>query len=272
MALIPQFKTSKPPLDWLGTGGVMYLIDAMVWMTAIYLAALLRYEFEISQIHLNMCAIFSLAAALLQLLIGSGFQLYRRSRKIWAGTFEETLSVAVVVGVVGSILFIASLVFGGEWQISRGKMLIAAPLALMMMLGVRYMLRVLTERARRPSPGSTRALLLGGGYVGTNLMQWMMLDPSSAYRPVGVLDDDPKLIRGRIRGIPVLGTLDDIEKVTELTGVEVLIVAINAPKPQLLRRVQDQATKLGLSVKVMPPIGDVVTRGVGGERSAGSLH
>lgn len=264
MALIPQFKTSKPPLNRLSSGGVMYLIDAMVWMTAIYLAALLRYEFEISQIHLEMCVAFSLAAALLQLLIGSVFHLYRGSRKIPGGTFEEARYVAVVVGAVGGILFITSVIFGGEWQISRGKMLIAAPLALMMMLAVRYLLRALTERSRRPSSASTRALVLGGGYVGMNLIQWMMLDPSSAYRPVGVLDDDPKLTRSRIRGIPVLGTLDDIEKVAELTGVGVLIVAINSPKPQLLRRVQDQATKLGLSVKLMPPIGDVVTRGVGG--------
>lgn len=264
MALIQQSKTAKTQLTWFSAGGVMYLIDATAWITAIYLAALLRYEFEVSQIHLNMCVAFSLAAVSLQLVSGSIIRLYRRGRQVWVGTFEEALSVAVIVGAVGAILFVASLIFGAEWQVSRGKMLIAAPLALMMMLGVRYMLRVLAERARRPNPSSIRALVLGGGYVGTNLIQWMMLDPSSAYRPVGVLDDDLKLLRNRIRGVPVLGTLDDIEKVAKLTGVEVLIVAINGAEPKLLRRIQDQSTKLGLSVKLMPPIGDVVTRGLGG--------
>lgn len=264
MALIPELWTNQRHLKWLVSGGIVYLVDAMAWMAAIYLAAILRYEFEIDQISTEMCLVFSLAAALLQLFFGTAFHLYRRKLRFWSGTFEEVFTVALVIGAVGTILFIVSLVFGADWQISRGKMLIATPLALMMMLGVRYIARVLTERASRPSSGSTRALILGGGFVGTHLIHWMMLDPSSAYRPVGVLDDNPKLHRGRIRGIPVLGTLDSIESVAKLTGAEVLIVAISAADPQLLRRVQDQASKLGLTVKVMPPIGDVVTRGMGG--------
>ncbi|MGP6174881.1 polysaccharide biosynthesis protein [Corynebacterium sp. A21] len=262
MALIPETWTNQRQLKWLLSGGIVFLVDALAWMTAIYLAAILRYEFEIDQISTEMCLTFSLAAALLQLFFGTAFHLYRRKLRFWSGTFEEVYTVALVIGSVGTVLFIVSLVFGSEWQVSRGKMLIATPLALMMMLGVRYIARVMSERASRPHPGSTRALILGGGFVGTHLIQWMMLDPSSVYRPVGVLDDDPKLNRGRIRGIPVLGNLDSIESAAKLTEAEVLIVAISAADSQLLSRVQDQASKLGLSVKVMPPIGEVVTHGV----------
>lgn len=264
MSLIPERKTTEQPLNWISVRGVLFLLDVVAWAAAIHLAAILRYEFEITQVHLQMCLVFSLVAVFLQFVLGSILQLYRRKQRSWAVAFEEVFSVAMVAGLVGGILFIASLVFGPQWEISRGKMLIATPLALITMLGVRYVARILTQRALRPSPGSTRVLVLGGGYIGSNLVQWMMRDPSSAFRPVGVLDDDPKLAKSRIRGIPVLGTLDDIAKVAQLTGVEVLIVAINDAEPQLLQRIQDQASKQGLTVKVMPPIGDVVTHGVRG--------
>lgn len=264
MALIPEQKTTRPPLNWLSVGGILFLLDATAWTAAIHIAAVLRYEFEISKVHLDMCLWFSLAAVSLQFALGSLLRIYRRKQRSWAVAFEEVSAVGAVAGVVGGLLFIVSLIFGSEWQISRGKMLIATPLALVMMLGVRYLSRILTQRALRPSSGSTRVLVLGGGYVGANLIQWMMRDPSSAFRPIGVLDDDPKLSRGRIRGIPVLGTLDDIERVAQLTGVEVLIVAISAAEPQLLRRVQDQAGRTGLAVKIMPPLGDVVTHSVRG--------
>lgn len=264
MSLIPERKATAQPQNWISVRGVLFLLDVVAWAAAIHLAAILRYEFEITQVHLQMCLVFSLAAVFLQFVLGSALQLYRRRQRSWAMAFEEVFSVAMVAGLVGGLLFIVSLVFGPQWEISRGKMLIATPLALITMLGVRYVARILTQRALRPSPGSTRVLVLGGGYIGSNLVQWMMRDPSSAFRPVGVLDDDPKLVKSRIRGIPVLGTLDDIAKVAELTGVEVLIVAINDAEPQLLQRIQDQASRQGLTVKVMPPIGDVVTHGVRG--------
>src|SRR5699024_11989480 len=51
--------------------------------------------------------------------------------------------------------------------------------------------RMVVSSSRKPGPNSAPALVLGGGYVGMNLIQWMMSDPSSPFRPVGIIDDDP---------------------------------------------------------------------------------
>nr|MCR5547781.1 polysaccharide biosynthesis protein [Bacteroidales bacterium] len=99
---------------------------------------------------------------------------------------------------------------------------------------------------------------------GNNLIRWMMSDPTSPYRPVGVIDDDPNLVKRRIHDVPVLGTFADITEATERTSAEVLIVAIGNADAALLRRVQDIADSMGLSVKVMPAIGQVVSKGVHG--------
>ncbi|GAB3690276.1 polysaccharide biosynthesis protein [Corynebacterium nasicanis] len=245
-------------------GRFLYFIDVLLWMIAIVLAALLRYEFAVDQISWSIYAGFFVGAAALQLVFGLVLNLYRKGMRFRAGGFEDTVGVFLATAAVGSVLWIVSLIFGGTWGISRGVMLIATPGALMMMLGVRFLARILVSRARQPGPDSEPALILGGGYVGSNLIRWMMSDPASPYRPVGVIDDDPNLARRNVHGVQVVGTFADIEEAARRTGATVLIVAIGAADAALLRRVQDAAKRGRLSVKVMPPIGQVVARGVQG--------
>src|SRR5699024_11657083 len=112
-------------------------------------------------------------------------------------------------------------------DIARGVMLIGLPIALILMLGVRFTARMVVSGSRKPGPNSAPALVLGGGYVGMNLIQWMMSDPSSPFRPVGIIDDDPNLAKRRIRGDPVLGRMHDIGEIDDRTGAQGLDVVIS---------------------------------------------
>ncbi|MEJ5929232.1 nucleoside-diphosphate sugar epimerase/dehydratase [Corynebacterium sp. H128] len=242
----------------------LFSVDAVVWIVSVALAALLRYEFDLQAVRWDILAWFAVAAVILQLLIGLGFRLYRKRGRLALGTFEDTLSVSLVVGIVGSILWLASVILGGRLGISRGVMIIATLVSIFLALSVRFIVRKQVERNRRPASDSTRALILGGGYIGTNLAQWMMTDPASPYLPVGFIDDDPDLESRRIRGVPVLGSLDEIAKVVSETGAETLIVAIANVDSSFFRQIQDIASQNGLSVKVMPTIGQVVAKGIRG--------
>lgn len=245
-------------------GKTLFIIDALSWILALFLAKILRYEFDLSAIDWSIHVWFTIAAVLLQLVMGIFLHLYRKGLRHPFGSFEDTLNVSLSVVVVGVVLWVVSLIFGEAWHISRGVMLIAMVFALVMILGVRYFARMRVERLRRPAVDSTPALILGGGYIGTNLIQWMMSDPKSPFKPVGVIDDNPDLAWQRVRGVEVLGTFNDIAKVASETGAELLIVAIGDADAVLLRRVQDVANKNGLAVKVMPAIDRVVSKGVRG--------
>ncbi|AGG65763.1 polysaccharide biosynthesis protein [Corynebacterium callunae] len=259
---------SKPEVRKTGAavpvGKSLFVVDALSWVFAIFLAMVLRYEFDLSAIDWSTHLCFTLAAVLMQLMMGIFLHLYRKGLRHPFGSFEDTLNVSLSVVVVGVLLWIVSLIFGEKWNISRGVMLIAMVFALVMILGVRYFARMRVERMRRPAADSTPALILGGGYIGTNLIQWMMSDPKSPFKPVGVIDDNPDLAWQRVRGVEVLGTFSDIAKVASETGAELLIVAIGDADAALLRRVQDIANKNGLAVKVMPAIDRVVAKGVRG--------
>lgn len=262
MVLMPSLSNGKDTSGRIPVGRILYLVDALAWLLAFLIAVTLRYEFELSLVNWTAFVGFTVGSAVLQLLLGMSFRLYRKGLRFRTGGFEDTLAVTLVGGTVGSLMWIVALTFGGVWGISRGAPLIAIPFALVIMLGVRFLGRVLVERSRRPGPSSTPALILGAGYIGTNLVQWMVTDPESPYRPVGIIDDDPNKAKRRIRNVPVLGTLDECVEIAASTQAEVLIVAIGNADSAFLRRVQDLADAGGLAVKVMPPLGQVVAHGV----------
>ncbi|MEJ6013890.1 nucleoside-diphosphate sugar epimerase/dehydratase [Corynebacterium sp. H127] len=246
------------------TGKLFYALDSICWIVALFSAIVLRYDFDLSEPNWPAFGWFSLGAVALQLVFGIIFRIYRKGLRSQVGSFEDALSVSIVVGLTGLVLWIATLVTFVNLHFSRGVMVIATAIALLFILAVRYVARLRIESQLRPASDSARAVVLGGGYIGTNLIQWMMNDPKSPFMPVGIIDDDPDLASRKIRGVPVKGKFSDIEQVIKETEAELLIVAIGDADSSLLRKVQDVATANNLSVKVMPPIGQVVAKGVRG--------
>jgi UDP-GlcNAc:undecaprenyl-phosphate/decaprenyl-phosphate GlcNAc-1-phosphate transferase len=72
--------------------------------------------------------------------------------------------------------------------------------------------------------GRKRLLVLGAGNAGRGLVR--ALRPSDDAQVVGFLDDNPRLHRRRVQGVPVLGTSDDAGAVLRATAADELVIAI----------------------------------------------
>lgn len=82
--------------------------------------------------------------------------------------------------------------------------------------------------------GSTRVLVLGAGRAGEALLRDLQND--RAWRPVGLLDDNPALRGARIRGLPVLGELGQLRRIAFEVAADLLVIAIpTATKGQMQR-------------------------------------
>ena len=81
------------------------------------------------------------------------------------------------------------------------------------------------RRAARAGAG-TSVLVIGAGEAGRELIGSMLRDPQRTWHPVGLLDDDPYKRHRRLRGVPVLGTTDELADAVEATGAETVIIAI----------------------------------------------
>jgi dTDP-glucose 4,6-dehydratase len=233
------------------------VIDIVSWALSILTALVLRQDFAVSQIVGWSTVLLIGVVAALQISLGAWLRLY--SRRYVLGSLEEARMLALTTFL--SALVAALLVFvWGQWAgVPRSTIPIAAPVSLLLMAAARYALRVSDEAVGRPRPTAT-AIIYGAGNIGTSLVRRLLTDARSPYIPVALLDDDARKRQLRVRNVDVEGTLADLPAVVARTGAQVLVVAIARADAGVMRRVSAVAEPLGLKVKVVPALDEILNR------------
>jgi len=103
-----------------------------------------------------------------------------------------------------------------------------------------------------------RLIIIGAGDAGEKLLREIMENRNLHYHVVGFVDDDPAKLNRTIHGIPVLGTLDDLEGIVEASGIDELIIAIPSASSGEMRRIVDVCEHTGLPYKIIPGIGELI--------------
>lgn len=236
--------------------GSQLVLDALAWVVAVLVAVGLRYDESTASLSWATVGVVCVALIVAQAVAGAAFSLYRG--RYTYGSFEEVRALLYTVLVVAAGCGIPLALIGTAVGLARSIVFGALPFAFVIMGGVRYIKRLYVERLGRPGEEARPALVYGAGYMGANLVHRMLTDRNSSLIPVGLIDDNRALKSRHLRGVPVLGTGDEIESVAEHTGAEVLIVAIGRADAELLRSVADKAALAGLDVKVLPTLDEVL--------------
>src|SRR4051812_10936919 len=220
-------------------------------------AAYARYDFEIGHLRILPVLAFALVAVALQWLIGTAFYLYRGRYRY--GSFDEVSGVATTVMFVGVLLSLADRLLFNVRPIPASTPLVGAFVALVLMLGVRYIWRVRLERSITPnSSTATKVLIFGAGDAGYQLVQSMMRDPQSPFLPVALIDDNIRVRNLRVRGVAVMGGRDAIPDVARTTGATAVVIAIASASAALVREVSEIADSAGLAVKILPTLSELI--------------
>jgi FlaA1/EpsC-like NDP-sugar epimerase len=117
--------------------------------------------------------------------------------------------------------------------------------------GIRMVVRQLL---RTGSGAKVSVAIYGAGDSGAGLVS--ALGQDRATKVVAFFDDDPKLVGGAIRGVPIYGT-DQLEDVLAAKHVRALLVAL-APAGRTKRRVVlERAAAVGVRVLSVPTIAEI---------------
>lgn len=164
---------------------------------------------------------------------------------------------ASVVGAIaiGAALF---LFFDRAFLVPR-LVLLAYPLGLLVTLGApRLLYRAWKDAHHAQGDGEPglRVLILGAGRAGEALVRDLKRDPR--YVPIGFLDDDPFLGGSRIHGVPVLGRLDEVERIGRETASQMLVIAMPSVGAEAMQRILQLCEKSKLPFRSVPRIQDVL--------------
>jgi FlaA1/EpsC-like NDP-sugar epimerase len=101
-----------------------------------------------------------------------------------------------------------------------------------------------------------RVLVIGAGRAGELLVR--DLRGSSAYWPVGFIDDDASLKNASVHGIPVLGNLSAIQHLAREVAAEMLLIAMPSISREEMQKVVLACESTGLPFRMIPRLQDVV--------------
>ena len=121
----------------------------------------------------------------------------------------------------------------------------------------RFFYRWLKDR-KLYSTNSKRVLVVGGGRAGEMLVRDALRDPERSLQPVGFIDDQKKRRGLDIHGVPVLGTSDDIPRLTDKLGIDLILLAIPSASSAQLRRIVELCEQSGTPFRTLPCIEDLV--------------
>lgn len=232
-------------------------VDGVAWFLGMFFAAYARFDFSIDNVVLLPLIGFAFLAVALQWLIGTALFLYRGRYRY--GSFDEVSGVATTVIIVGVILSLADRLLFTERPVPASTPLVGAFVALVLMLGVRYIWRVRIERSARPDAEvATKVLIFGAGEAGSQLVMSMMRDSASPYYAVGFIDDDPRVRNLRVKGVPVIGTRSAIPDAAAATGATAVVIAIASASASLVREITDTCESAGLRVKILPSLSELI--------------
>lgn len=178
----------------------------------------------------------------------------------YASVEEATrVIVAVAVGALSSatVLALASRIGGFDLP-----MFTTPPVAALLMLlgcgGVRFQSRLFAlERQRTRGDDTVRALIVGAGSAGAALAYELAhTDSGRDVHVVGFVDDDERMRRRSVRGIPVLGDSTMLAELCEKHDVHRILVALPDQEREYTKPIVDRALNTSAQVKVLQSTSD----------------
>ena len=228
--------------------------DFLAWIIAVPIALWLRFDFGAPPDGWTTALLWGAGAGAAHVLVGYTLQLYRGRYRF--GSFDEVSGVVLSTFIVMWAWEFATLIVQPV-DLPRTVPLIAGGLALSFMLAGRFSLRFWRERMHSPNTGE-RTLVYGAGDGGQQIVRAMQNGSSADYCVVGLIDDDPRKQRLRIQGVPVRGTIADLETLAEQYGAQVLVVAFAQVAAAQLRALDNRCRALGVQLRVIPSPVDIV--------------
>jgi UDP-GlcNAc:undecaprenyl-phosphate/decaprenyl-phosphate GlcNAc-1-phosphate transferase len=223
------------------------MLDFVLIAICYYLAFRIRFEGEDLDTFLPYFTA-SLPAVLgckLAALYGSG--LYQRS---W-GTFGLRDLTAVVRGVgLGSLLSVLTAAYLYRLEgFSRVVFVLDALLLTIAIVGTRASFRAMNLVAAVRSKRSRRVLVYGAGQFGQTLVREMRANALWNMNPVAFIDDDPMKARRWIMGVPVRGTIDDLEGAMQRYAIDEVILSSPAINGSVEHRIRELCGQLDRPVR-----------------------
>ena len=248
-------------------------IDMLLLVASWYAAHLVRFDFNIPEVHWIS---FKKVLPLLLVVKLVCFYLFDLYRGMWRYTSIGDLVNIIKAASISSLLIICWVLFRtGFIGYPRSVFIIDWSLTILAISGFRLSVRLYFDVLREDKPwrvviqmlfkplikkhtDSNRLVIIGAGDCGEKIYREIHDNVRLPYEVVGFLDDDVSKVGMKIHGIPILGSIRDIEVWAKNLKADEALIAIPSATSQQMRQIVTHCEKSGLSFKTIPGMGELI--------------
>jgi FlaA1/EpsC-like NDP-sugar epimerase len=151
-------------------------------------------------------------------------------------------------GVILSVLAVTYLFKFGE-EYSRGVFVIDAVLLAAAIVGTRSSFRIFGRMATKSGARQRRVAIYGAGLRGQLLVREMLANPALERKPVAFLDDNQARHAQRIMGVPVRGSLEDLDRIIRKLRVDEVLLSSPSINGAVEARVREVCAQRDVAVR-----------------------
>ena len=244
--------------------------DIILISLAVFLAFLLRFEWEIPGEHLLNLAGMIILALIFCPPVFYGLKLYAFS---WSYVSASEL-VSLFKAVLLSFLFLAAALFLFRDSpiflgFPRSTFFISFFLVFLFTGAVRFAKRIYLQVFQpKPKKVQERTLIVGAGDAGEQILRSILSSRTTQYLPVGFVDDSPQKQGISIHGFKVLGKISDIPHLVSSQNIEGMIIALPSAGSRAIKEAAQVGREAGLKrIKIIPQLTEIID----GKISIGNL-
>ncbi len=243
---LPQILFNKRPV-------FIYAFHVALVAASLVLGWLLRFDFSLPDRR-----VFLSSGLLLVVIRLITLRLFNLNHGWWHfASVSDAINILKAV-TAGSVAFFAvNHYLFGVTAFPRSVYFLEAVLTACFLAGARLGTRVLVESVRRDSSRSKRVMVVGAGFAGQMVIR-ELARPDSGYAAIGCVDDDISKIGIHIQGVPVLGTINELEILVADNPAEEILIAIPSASGKQMQRITDACQRAKLAFKTVPTLRDII--------------
>ena len=237
----------------------LIFLDVIASILTLYLAFLLRFEFDIPKDFLNIYYDWVPWFVLIQISIFYLANLYAR---IWRYTsLFDLYAILSAVTIVSAISVIFVFIYMGASSYPRSVLLLYYILNVIITVGLRLVVRVYYSHYHKDGLLSNKKprkmlLLIGAGKLGEKIAREIMSTSRHQYSIAGFVDDDVEKHGALLHGKKVFCSIRELVNL-KIQYDELLIVAPSSSGDQM-RRIVEVCKKTGKRYKIIPAIDEII--------------
>ncbi len=197
--------------------------------------------------------LFSPEVLLVVLIQGAVAWYFNLYRGLWRFASIPDLINITKSAMVGTLAIAVGLFLFNRLEGVPRSVLLLYPFILIVLWGVPRLLYRMwkdTRQGRLSQQKPRPVLVVGAGRLADHFIRHATA--SGQYDVRGVVAENPQLAGARLRGVKILGHLDQIGELVEKTGVEAIILALDMTAPKVFQSVVNQLKKQSCRIHVLP--------------------